>query len=171
MGFSSSDGFRTPQMIQAERELDGRINVAFNRARELQAKVQEVEEKLAKDTKPLTNEEVERFKRYILGHARTDEWQPVLDRIERGELTWRQIVEGLAEGRLDREVSAALASLSKVPPATMDSLVSIGVLPDPDKAAQDTDGGEKDRGRNGRGRSNEPVDDDDYFENQSIFRR
>lgn len=166
MSFSSSDGFSTQQMIQAERELDGRINFAFSRARELQAKLQEVEEKLARDTEPLTNEDVERFKAYILGHARTDEWQLVIDRIEQGELSWRQVVEGVAEGRLDRDVSAAFASLSKVPPATVDSLVTIGVLPDLDKAAHDADGDENNR--DDRDRSD---DDDEWSEDQSIFNR
>lgn len=172
MSFASSDGFSTPQMIQAERELDGRIDFAFSRAQELRAKVHEVEEKLARDTEPLTNAEVEQFKAYVLGHARTEEWQPVIDRIERGESSWREVVEGVAEGRFDQDVSAALASLSKVPPATVESLVDMGLVADLDKAAQDADSGEKDRGRDDRRRSTARSDDDDeWFEDQSIYVR
>lgn len=127
-----SDGFGTPEMDQAERELDGRIDHALAKARELQAKVDDVEASLAKDEPP-SDQEVERFRAYIVGHAKTEEWQRVIERIARGELTWRQIVEGMvmATGHVDAGVKAAFASLSTVPPASMEELVEIGVLPEP----------------------------------------
>lgn len=132
MSTPSDGGFGTPEMAQAERELDGRIDYALAKARELQARVDEVEEKLAKDEPP-TDQEVERFRAYIVGHAQTEEWQRVIERIGKGELTWRQIVEGMvmATGQVDDGVKAAFASLSTVPPASMEELVEIGVLPEP----------------------------------------
>lgn len=171
MSFASSDGFSTPQMIQAERELDGRIDFAFTRAQELRAKVHEVEEKLAKDSEPLTSAEVEQFRTYVLGHARTEEWQPVIDRIERGESSWRQVVEGIAEGRFDRDVSAALASLSKVPPASVESLVALGLVHEVEKPTQDADSGKGDRAPAARRRPAAPPDDDEWFEDRSIYVR
>ncbi|GAB3451346.1 hypothetical protein [Actinophytocola sediminis] len=169
MRFSSGDGFSTQQMIQAERELDGRIDFAFSKARELQAKVEEVEEKLARNATPLTHEDVERFRAYILGHARTDEWQLVIDRIDKGELIWRGIVEGVDEGTLDREVTAAMASLSKVPPASVETLVEIGVLPDLNPSTQDTEDTE-DTDKPDKAAVDE-VDDEEWGEDQSIFNR
>ncbi|TCP53455.1 hypothetical protein EV191_10422 [Tamaricihabitans halophyticus] len=175
MGYPSGDPYRTPQMERAERELDGRIDFALSKAREVQAKTEEVEQKLAQDTTPLTNAEVDRFKAYIEGHVKTPEWQAVLERIARGELTWRQIVEGVAEGELDRDVSAAMASLTRVPPANTAELTAIGVLPDMDKAAKamrDAEAPEQGGSTESapRARASEPADDDDWFEGGSIMR-
>ncbi|MEU6645948.1 hypothetical protein ABZ863_25835 [Saccharomonospora sp. NPDC046836] len=167
MRFQSGDDYRSTRMVQAERELDGRIDFAFSRARILQEKAEEVEQKLAKDAQPPTNEEVARFKAYVLGHARTEEWQVVVERIGRGELTWRQIVESVAEGRLDRDVSAAMASLTRVPPTTMESLTQSGVLPDLDKAAAE----DKDEKPAQDTRHERPaLSDDEWFEDQSFLR-
>src|SRR5690606_4473855 len=85
-------------------------------------------EDLERDEKdePITDEDVERFRLYITGHARTDAWQPVFERLERGELTWRKIVEDFASGNLDRETARALTSLRDVPPATPEQLSEIG---------------------------------------------
>lgn len=177
MSFQSGGGYRSPQMVQAERELDGRIDFAFGKARTLRAKVEEVEQKLAEDAQPPTNAEVERFKAYVLGHGRTAEWQVVLERIGRGELTWRQIVEGVADGRFDRDVSAAMASLSRVPPASMESLVEIGVLPDLEKAGQAEEqdaeqpaGDDGETPGEGASSARDDNDDDEWFEAQSVLR-
>lgn len=118
-----------PEMEQAERELDARIDYALKTAREAEAQAAELEAKLAEDQEPPTDEQVERIKTYVLGHARTPEWEPVLERIERGHLTWRQIVDGLANGGLDREVAAAFDSMAHVPPASLEKLIEIGVFP------------------------------------------
>lgn len=128
MPSQSDNGLFTPEMEQAERELDARIDYALSVGREVQERVDELEQKMA-DQEPPSDEDVERFKTYILGHARTDEWQQVIDLIDQGELTWRQVVDGLAAGNLDRRVAAAFESLSKVPPASMEKLIEIGVFP------------------------------------------
>lgn len=124
---SDSDLY-TPEMTQAERELDGRIDHALGVAAEVESTVEEFERRVG-PPEPPTDTEVERIKVFVLGHARTDEWQPVLDRINRGELTWRQVVEGLATGHADRSVAAAFDSLSTVPPASFEKLVEIGLFP------------------------------------------
>lgn len=118
----------TPEMDQAERELDARIDYALGVAREVQAKSDRLEQTM-RDQEPPSNEDVERIRTYILGHAMTGEWKQVVDRINAGELTWRQVVEGLLTGNLDRSVAAAFASLSTVPPASLEKLTEIGVFP------------------------------------------
>lgn len=110
--------FSTPEMTRAERVLDWRIDYALGKGRELQHKVAAVEEKLAREAAPVTDEEVAQFKGHILGHARTPEWQRVIDRIERGELTWRDVVQSMADARPAPSIAAAFASLSNVPPAS-----------------------------------------------------
>lgn len=162
------DGFFTPEMDQAERELDARIDYAMSQARDVQAKVDEFEQKLAEDSEPPSDEEVDRIKKFVLGHARTDEWQLVIDRIDRGELTWRQVVEGLATGRLDRGVSAAFESLSKVPPASLEELIEIGVFPVqlPGEPAAEDEAGEDQPGTPDDGFTSRFTahDDDEWFD-------
>src|SRR5688500_16540112 len=96
----------TPEMKHAERELDGRIDHALGVVRKVREQLAEFERKVG-DPAPPTEEDVERVRTFVLAHARTDEWQPVLDRINRGELTWREVVSGLAAGNADRSVAAA----------------------------------------------------------------
>ncbi|OLF12786.1 hypothetical protein BLA60_05820 [Actinophytocola xinjiangensis] len=164
--------FGTQQMIQAERELDGRIDFAFSKAAELREKMAEVDEKLAKDNAPPTAREVEQFRAYIQGHAQTAEWQVVLERIARGELTWRKIVEDLAENQVDRDVSAAMASLSKVAKPSFEELVASGVLPDPAAVtAEDKPKPEESARESRRARPAYGDNDDDWNEDQSIFVR
>ena len=117
----------TPEMEQAERELDSRIDYALLDAHDARAALEEVERNEVDE--PITDEEVERFRLYVTGHARTDAWQPVFDRIERGELTWREVVENYASGDLDRETAKALTSMQHVPAANAEQLAEIGITP------------------------------------------
>ncbi|WP_028851824.1 hypothetical protein [Thermocrispum municipale] len=122
--FSNSYVDLTPGMEAAQRELEARIDHALLSAHDLRGALEDLE----RDEKdePITDEDVERFRLYITGHARTDAWQPVFERLERGELTWRKIVEDFASGNLDRETARALTSLRDVPPATPEQLNEIG---------------------------------------------
>lgn len=120
----------TPEMDHAERELTARSDYALGLARGLEAKVEQFEQRFA-EKEPPSDDDVERMRKYVLGHAMTEQWRQVVDRIDRGELTWRQIVDGLFHGTLDSEVSAAFRSLSRVPPTTVEELVHLGVLPAP----------------------------------------
>jgi len=126
----SDQDLRTPGMDQAERELDARANYALDLGRGLAEKAAQLDQRLD-EREPPSDEDVERMKKYVLGHAMTEEWRQVVARIDRGELTWREIVDGLFHGTLDREVSAAFRSLSRVPPASVEELVQLGVLPTP----------------------------------------
>jgi hypothetical protein len=121
--------FYTPEMDQAERELDARIDYALDVAGDVRAQVEEFERKLDAEEEPPSDEDVERIKNFVLGHARTEEWQRVIEMINRGDLSWREVVDSFAAGRLDHRVAAAFASLSRVPPASMEKLVEIGVFP------------------------------------------
>jgi len=143
--YSNPDGgWSTPEMQQAERELDARIDYAMSVRQEVRAKADELEQR-SQAQPPPSDEDVERIKNFVLGHARTEEWQRVIDRIDRGELSWRQVVDGLANGTLDHRAAAAFASLSRVPPASMEKLIEIGVVPAPapdDAPTADKDGDE-----------------------------
>lgn len=115
-------------MRQAERELEGRIDHALGVANRVRAQVAEFERKVGPQSPP-SDEDVDRIRTFVLGHARTDEWQPVLDRIDRGEMTWREVVTGLATGHADRGVAAAFDSLAKTAPASVEDLVGLGIFP------------------------------------------
>lgn len=175
MRSQSDNGLFTPEMEQAERELDARIDYAMSVAAEVQAKVDEFEQKLGEPELP-SDEEVERIKTYVLGHARTDEWQKVIDRIDRGELTWRQVVDGLATGSLDRRVAAAFESLSTVPPASMEKLIEIGVfpaeLPDKAPAGDEADGDKPEAPDGGANRNSRAAQgEEEWFDEDPLGRR
>jgi len=157
-------------MEQAERELDARIDYAFSKAREAEHKAQDLEQRQG-PPEPPTDEDVERIKAYVEGHGRTEEWQRVLERVNRGELTWRQIVEGLATGRLDRGVAAAFDSLSRVPPASVEELIASGVLAADPPAEPPPAAEEPPRPAARRPRPVEEEDEDSYFSNPLQHRR
>ncbi|WP_218160273.1 hypothetical protein [Amycolatopsis marina] len=160
-------GFFGPEMERADRELDDRIDQAFSQAREVRLKAGEIAQKVAEDSGPPTAEEVERIRKFVLGHALTDEWQRVIDLINRGELTWREVVEGLATGGLDHRVAAAFDSLSAIPPADMEKLIEIGVLPTEPSGAQAENKPEERQSR----RDNDEVDEESYFDDPLSWRR
>ncbi|TDQ01071.1 hypothetical protein [Labedaea rhizosphaerae] len=124
-------GYYTAEMEQAERELDARIDYAYEQGREVEAKTEALEAKTAaKGDAPPSDEDIERIEKFVRGHAQTPEWQKVIERIDRGHLSWREVVEGLAgTAPADSEVTAAFRSLSRVPPASLEKLIDIGVLP------------------------------------------
>jgi hypothetical protein len=84
----------------------------------------------------------------------------VIDRINEGELTWRQVVEREGAQRDDAEVAAAFASIERVPPPTMEQLVEMGLAPRQDEAPPTS---APPRERPGGDQS-----DDDSFENPAV---
>jgi hypothetical protein len=128
MTVQSDRALYTPEMEHAEREMEARADYALSVGRRVQEQTEKLSDKLG-PPEPPTDEDVERIRKFILGHAMTEQWRHVVERINRGELTWRGIVEGLAYGTLDRGVSAAFASLSRVPAVSMEELVQSGVFP------------------------------------------
>ncbi|HEX2132991.1 MAG TPA: hypothetical protein VHH15_15690 [Actinophytocola sp.] len=163
--------FPTFTMEQAERELDARIDYAFFRAREAEHRAEDLGRRTG-PAEPPSDEDVERIKAYVEGHARTEEWQRVLERINRGEVTWREVVEGLATGRLDHETAAAFDSLSRVPPASLEKLVEIGVAPaeQPEEPPAEPEPEPKPVDHS-RPRPIEYEDEDEYFGNPLHRRR
>jgi hypothetical protein len=115
----------TYEMVQAERELDARIDYALRLGHEVAAEVDSAEQTLG-ENEPVTDADVSRMKAFILGCARTPEWELVIGRIDEGELTWRLVLEQMTT---DRDVAAAFESLSKVPPVSMEILIQNGVFP------------------------------------------
>jgi hypothetical protein len=124
----SDHGLYTPEMAHAERELDARIDHALGVVKEIETKVDEFDRRIG-PPEPPSDEDVERIENYVTGHAHTAEWRHVIERIDRGQLTWREVVEGFVNQNLDPDVSAAFTSLTNVPPASLEKLVEIGVLP------------------------------------------
>lgn len=161
----------TPEMAHAERELDARADYAFSVGRRVQEQTEKFKEKLG-PPEPPTDEDVERIRKFVLGHAMTEQWRAVVERINRRELTWREVVEGLVYGNLDRGVAAAFSSLSRVPPASMEDLVKTGVfpadlVPRPDTEDQKDATDPKGTPPRRRPRNN---DDDEWFDEDPLGR-
>jgi hypothetical protein len=173
MSTPSDQSYYTFEMEQAERELDARIDYALDQAREVQAQTEELEAKNAAKDEPPSDADVERIEKFVRGHAHTEEWRKVLERIDRGHLTWRQVVDGLAGiGPEDREVTQAFNSLSRVPPASLEELIEIGVFPAElpgDETAADTE--PKDQAPQGKKRRFDHPDEDEWFEDSSPLGR
>jgi hypothetical protein len=112
---------QTPEMTQAERELDGRIEYALRVAGRVREQVASFERKVAEQAPP-TDEDVARIKAFVLAQPPTAQWQPILTRIGRGELTWREVVDGLATGNADRTLAAAFESLPMTTPENLAEL-------------------------------------------------
>jgi hypothetical protein len=149
------------EMALIERELDARIDHALAQGREVERLTENLERRIG-PPEPPTDEEVQRIKAYVLGHARTEEWNQVIERINRGELTWREVVEGLSTGHVDRGVAAAFDSLSRVPPASLNELIESGVFPPMPVA----DAPPEDKPPAApKPRPRDDDDDDDYFNN------
>lgn len=111
----------TPAMEHARRELDGYLDHAYAGVREAQARREELARPVP-DREPPSDEAVERFRTFVTSHANTPEWQRVTERIDRGELNWRAVVEGLGSGTLDQDTAAAFESMSRVPPVELTDL-------------------------------------------------
>lgn len=157
----------TPEMDHAERELNARADYALSVGRELEAQTKEFEKRFA-EKEPPSDEDVERLRKFILGHAMTEQWRAVVERINRGELTWREIVDGLFYGTLPPDVSAAFRSLSRVPPASQEDLVAMGVLvpvPDAEAAAAEPEAEAEDDKPAATG-----GDDDEWFDEDPLGR-
>lgn len=160
----SDRAMHTPEMDHAERELDARADYALSVGRRVQERTERLSDKLG-PPEPPTEEDVERIRKFVLGHAMTEQWRAVVERINRGELTWRGIVEGLVYGTLDRGVSAAFASLSRVPPVSVAELVGSGVF-----LAEQMPGAERDEKPPARARRPRPDDEDQWFDEDPIGR-
>jgi hypothetical protein len=157
----------TPEMDHAERELNARAEYALSVGRELEAQTKEFEERFA-EKEPPSDEDVERLKKFILGHAMTEQWRQVVERINRGELTWREIADGLFHGTLPPDVAAAFRSLGRVPPASQEDLVAIGVL-EPVPGAQTAAPVEEPEAADSRKPSGDD-DDDEWFDEDPLGR-
>ncbi len=174
MTVQSDRALYTPEMEHAEREMDARADYALSVGRRVQEQTEKLSDKLG-PPEPPTDEDVERIRKFVLGHAMTEQWRQVVERINRGELTWRGIVEGLAYGTLDRGVSAAFASLSRVPAVSMEELVQSGVfpadqLPRPDSEDKEETPAEAQATPPASGRRPRPNDEDEWFDEDPIGR-
>lgn len=141
---------QTPEMTQAERELDGRIEYALRVTGRVREQVATFERKVAEQAPP-TDEDVARVRTHILEHP-TEQWQPILTRIDRGELTWHEVVDGLATGNVDRALAAAFESLPTTTPENLPELA-----PETPQAAEKP--------------ARTPANEDEFFENPLRLRR
>lgn len=111
--------FPTPEMRAAERELDGRIDVALARARELQETMDRLDKEEAEaataNSEPEPLPGPDELRELVTDRALTPEWRQVIDRIDRGTLSWDEVLSTLRSGTADPEVTAAFQSLASVP--------------------------------------------------------
>jgi hypothetical protein len=121
--------FYSPEMFEAERELDAQINRSMDLVRQSENLLADMAKE---DQGQLTEEDIDRLRAYVTGHARTPEWERVIARIEAGELTWAQVADDPL-GRADPDVGAAFRSLSQVPPLSEAEIVELyGGTPAPE---------------------------------------
>lgn len=130
-------------------ELDRILSFALSSARDIEAKADEILNNL----EPASDEEVAAFRDYILTKGRTPEWNIVIARIEKGELTWREIVDGDCER--DSDVLDAMRSTPRM---------SLQATAEP----TEYDTGANPNRETGHPRSHYHNDDDDYFEGLSV---
>lgn len=107
---------------QMQHKLDAAIEHAFTKVSEVKHSNAELWEKLAEEAAELTDYQVEMMRAEILAHERTPKWQRVLDRIDDGEITWRQIAVSYYTRRMDPDVKVAFDSLQRVPSLTPEQL-------------------------------------------------
>lgn len=98
----------TPAMVALDRELDGRIDHAHRRARELEDTLDRLEAEDREEDQPAVELSVEQVQAYVASRASSPQWRLVLDRIASGDLTWAVVVETMQAGTGDRDVQAAL---------------------------------------------------------------
>lgn len=135
----------TGAVLHAERALDAAVDSAAAEARRADDLLAEVKA----NEEPATEEEVDEFRQFVTGRGYAPEWAEVIERIGRGELTWREVVE--ASDSRDSSIQAAYDSMRRVPPLWMET--SAESAPDLRSAGQ----------------SKERVCDDDYFEEFDPF--
>lgn len=110
-------GIRNAAMIAAEQELDEAIKAADREMRRVDVDMAN----MAKQSRPLTDKEVQGLADMASGPNAPRQWESVRARIARGEFTWRDVAEGRMAS--DPQVSAALHA-------------SIAVKPEPARPAQ-----------------------------------
>lgn len=131
----------TSEMHHADRAADAVIDEAAATIRQSDELLAELDAK----EEPATQEEIDQLRKFVMDHVRTPEWAVVLERISRGEISWRDLVVG--RFALDPEVRAAFESLRSVPP------IGSGE-PDPEQPVAQAD----------RPSSQRTVSDDEYFD-------
>lgn len=116
MTFDAYRDAMSAEMDAARRELAARIDAVRQQAGELEAMVEQAREKSAAiDSYESIGRQAEFARLWVLAHERTPEWQLVLDRIDRGELSWRDIVVSQMALRMEPDVRRAYKSLDTVP--------------------------------------------------------
>lgn len=134
---SSHPDFPTPEMQAATRELDARIDVGLSEARELQETMDRLEKEEAEadvaaaDTAPLPLPDEDDLKTMVTEHTLTPEWRAVMERIDRGRLSWAEVLTSLRSGAADQEVTAAFQSMATFPPPTEEEMAAMGLQPSP----------------------------------------
>lgn len=150
--FSTSDWY-TPEAREAERECDLAIEDAAATIRKSDELLEEFREEMV-----VTQEEIDNFSALVTGRCRTPEWDAVIDRINRGELSWKQLLEG--KYSVDPDIVAAFESLRSIEPLT--------ATPGHESDTYHTPGSTGYHAARGSHANSVPTDDE-YFEEMDIF--
>lgn len=136
--------FPTPEMRAVDRELDARIEFGLARARDLRDTMDRVAqeeaeaEAAAAEEEPVALPGADALKTIVTGHAMTPEWRTVIERIDRGTLSWDEVLATLRSGTADEQVTGAFQSLATVAPPTPEELFHLGLGPDPAEEPEDS---------------------------------
>lgn len=137
--------FPTPQMQAVTRDLDARIDLGLSRARILEQTMEELAKEQAEadaaaaEAEPAPLPDADDLKTMVTEHAKTPEWRAVMERIDRGELSWDEVLASLRSGTADQDVTAAFQSFANIAPPTEEEMVAMGLQPEPTDNPDDTD--------------------------------
>jgi len=107
-----------PDLDGLRRKIDETIESAHRRIQQVEHSTAELREKRARDAERLSDKQIEAMKAGILARERTPEWQVVMERIAKGDFSWRHVIASYFAGTMDPDVKAAFNSLATVPPLT-----------------------------------------------------
>lgn len=133
-------------MARAENDL---LDASWEAQREIE-RADELIDEIERNAAELTDEDIEQFKNFTYSADAPAEWHAVRIHIEKGEFTWREVLEGAVDSHPD--VAAALAATT----------AARKILTMPARQHDDN------TGRKEVSKEEAPTDDE-YFDAQNLF--
>ncbi|RJQ84068.1 hypothetical protein [Amycolatopsis panacis] len=140
------DDWMTPEMTRAENDL---IEASWEAQREVE-RTDDLIDDINSQLADVTGEDIENFKKAVLTPPSPPEWNSVRTHIDNGEFSWRDLIEGKVSTHPDVIAAYEATAATRFVIGANHGLES----PSPKEAAE---------------LKEQPVTDDDYFEEQNFF--